>query len=71
MIVGMLWQCSGELDQQVEQAVAFAKSKYDKKAQRVDVPETAVKAETTIAGVVVRPSRLIQPGTLFVIWEGA
>jgi hypothetical protein len=54
--------CITDLDKRIENR---------KKAQRVDVSETAVESETTIAGVVVRPSRLIQPGTLFVIWEGA
>ena len=71
MISGMLWQSSGELAQQVSAAVAYAKEKYKKQAQRVDVPETAVAAETVIAGVTVRPSHLILPGTLYVIWEGA
>jgi len=51
--------------------VAYAKEKYGKQAQCVDVPLTAVAEETTIAGLKIRPSRLIRAGTLFVIWEGA
>lgn len=73
MVTGMIWQSDGntDIEQQVKTAVAYAKDKYNHQPQRVDVALTAVPEETTIAGVKVRPSVLILPGTLYVIWEGA
>lgn len=70
MIEGMMWQGGRPLDDEIPAAIAYAKDKYNKQAQRVDVADTAVKEETIIAGVKVRPSRLVLPGTLYVIWEG-